>query len=61
MKITMILLIFNLYACTNKQLYDTIQTHNRIQCQKLPVHQQDNCLVNNDVTYEEYQIEKDKI
>lgn len=48
-------------ACSNRSVYETIQANNRLDCQKVPVAQQEDCLRQADKSYEEYERERQEL
>lgn len=42
-------------ACTNQQLYDTIQQNNELECSKLPQGQYEECMSRINQPYDEYE------
>lgn len=42
-------------SCSNRGIYEGIQTSNRIDCTRLPPSQYDECMQRNDTSYEEYE------
>lgn len=44
----------NLGACSNQQVYEAVQRNQRLECQKIPLPQQDECMEQNSESYEEY-------
>ncbi len=49
-------------ACTNKQVYETIQTHKRLECQKLVrTAEYEKCMQEVSASYEEYTRNRDEV
>ncbi len=62
MKIALQLIIFiMLTGCSNKGVYDGIQTSNQLECSKVPSSHYDECMQNVSQTYDEYEREREKI
>jgi hypothetical protein len=47
-----------LSACSEKAVYDNIQLNNRLQCDKLPLSEYDDCMSRASKPYEEYERER---
>ena len=52
---TLIFTVFVIAACSNQNAYESIQHSQRMECQKLPPSQVDECLKNTEISYEEYE------
>ena len=52
------LAVLSLSACSNQQLYDTVQHNNEIECSKLPQAQYEECMAEIDQPYDEYERER---
>ena len=48
-------------ACSNQQLYDTVQHNNEIECSKLPQAQYEECMAEIDQPYDEYERERQEL
>ncbi len=48
-------------ACSNRGVYDTIQTNNRLDCQTQPLSQQEECRRQAGKSYEEYERERQEL
>lgn len=48
-------------ACSNRQVYDSVQANNRLECQKLPLSQQEECLQKANKSYDEYERERKEL
>ena len=49
-------------ACTNKQVYETIQSHERLECQKLVrTAEYEKCMAEVSDSYEEYTRNRDEV
>ena len=46
------------FGCGNRQLYDIVQTSQRMKCQNLPPREYDACIEKTSATYDQY--EKDR-
>ena len=57
-KRTLFPLLFILSGCSNKGIYEQIQTNNRVNCGKLPNSQYEECIEGNSKTYDEYERER---
>ena len=55
--ILLIALLFmnTLYACTNREVYDAIQTREQIKCQEVPPSEYEQCMERTNTSYETYQ------
>jgi outer membrane murein-binding lipoprotein Lpp len=59
MKMTLMLLaIFLLAGCSNKAIYDNIQSHNRKECSRLPQSQYEKCMEDTEKSFAEYERER---
>ena len=47
-----------LTACSQKAVYDNIQLNNRIQCDKVPLSEYDDCMSRASKPYEDYERER---
>ena len=47
--------VFALLGCTNRGIYEGVQTGNRLACQEQPPSQYDECMERNSVSYDEYE------
>lgn len=56
----LLLLITQLPACTNRGMYEGIQTSNRIECGKLPPSQYDECMERSSLSYDEYERQREE-
>ena len=50
-----------LSACSNRQIYESVQADQRRQCERLPESQISECLARHQQTYDEYLLEKQVI
>ena len=48
-------------ACTTKQLYNELQHNQKLECEKLPPSQYDECMQEASDSYEEYKREREDI
>ncbi|MGH1427770.1 MAG: hypothetical protein ACRBEE_07510 [Arenicella sp.] len=55
------LLLMPLIACSNKQVYDAVQANQRSQCKKLPNSEYEECKQREQLSYEQYQEERQKL
>ncbi|MGI9285498.1 MAG: hypothetical protein ACR2P1_08910 [Pseudomonadales bacterium] len=55
------LLTISTAACSNRAVYENIQAKNRLDCQKLPLSQQEECLQGSNKSYEEYERERQEL
>lgn len=61
MKIHLLLFVtLFIVACSNKVIYESIQSNNRMECGKLPQSQYEECMKKADKAYEEYKIEREE-
>ena len=61
MKLILLLIILLLAACSNKSVYDNIQSHNQKECAKLPLSQYDECMERSSKSYKDYKRERDSV
>lgn len=55
-KLIYILVISTFLAnCSNRQIYNSIQTNWQLECQKLPPHEYHDCIKESSETYESYE------
>ncbi|WP_415038896.1 hypothetical protein [Alcanivorax sp.] len=47
-----------LCACSEKAVYDNIQLNNRLQCDKVPLSEYDDCMSRASKPYEDYERER---
>ncbi len=59
--IPLFLVLGFLYACTYRGAFEGIQASNRIECSTLPPAQYDECMQDNDVSYDEYERERKQV
>lgn len=52
------IVVLLLGACSNKAIYDNIQSNNRMDCEKLPLSQYDECIERAEKSYDEYERER---
>ena len=45
-------------ACSNEQIYNTVQHNQRLECGKLPQAQYEECMRDYDTSYDEYEREQ---
>ncbi|TQV70699.1 hypothetical protein FKG94_20420 [Exilibacterium tricleocarpae] len=50
-----------LWACSNRQVYESLQAGQRRECQLLPESQIQDCLARHQQTYDEYLREKQEV
>jgi hypothetical protein len=56
MKVIPLLFIFIILSgCTNRMVYDLIQSNNQSKCQTLPPGQYDACMEENNQSFDEYE------
>lgn len=48
-------------ACSNRAVYDSVQAHQRLECQKAPVSQQEECMQQVEKSYEQYERERKEL
>jgi len=51
----------HLQGCTNQALYDGAQYSNRNECEKLPPSQYDECVEQAEISFEEYQRQREAL
>ncbi len=56
-----LLLVAGLCACTNQQVYDSVQNGNKLECDKLQTVQRDECLKRIGPTYDKYEEDRKKL
>lgn len=56
--IPLFLVLLVLVGCSNRGVYEGIQTSNRNECSKLPPSQYDECMENANKSYDEYERER---
>ena len=49
-----LLVLTSLYACTNRAMYEAIQTREKIKCQEVPPSEYDKCMERTNTSYETY-------
>lgn len=54
-KLSFVLLLALLSACSNEQLYGAMQGSQRMECAKLPPGQYQSCLADLDTSYKDYE------
>jgi uncharacterized protein YcfL len=60
MKIRLLSLItLLLIGCSNKQIYNSVQENQRMECGKLPQNQYEECMREYSTSYEEYERERE--
>ena len=50
-----------LVGCTNEQVYDSVQTNQRNECEKLQLSQRDDCLKRLGPNYDTYEHQRDEL
>ena len=60
-KFVLLLSVFLFVACSNKSVYDNIQSHNQKECSKLPLSQYDECIHRSSKPYKDYKRERDSV
>ena len=58
-RMSVILAVFS--ACTHHQAYDSMQTSQKNECEKLPLTQRDDCLKRLTTSYKDYEHERQKL
>ena len=58
--IPLFLVLIALASCSNRGVYEGIQAGNRNDCLKLPPSQYDECMENANVSYDEYELERER-
>lgn len=56
-----LMLVVGLCSCTNKQVYDSMQNSNQLECDKLQTVQRDECLKRMGPSYDKYEAEREKL
>jgi hypothetical protein len=59
--VTSLLLLTTLTACSNRQMYETMQASRRNECQKYDDETRARCLEGANMSYKQYRQERDKI
>ncbi|MEH6782971.1 MAG: hypothetical protein V7688_03765 [Alcanivorax jadensis] len=57
-KILLLTAAILLSACSEKAVYDNIQLNNRLQCDKVPLSEYDDCMSRAGKPYEDYERER---
>jgi len=50
-----------LASCTNRQIYESIQGSERLDCQKLPQGQYEKCMKDHDQSYDSYEKDREAV
>ncbi len=53
-KLTLLIIAAAAVGCSNQQIYDAAQGNHRLECQKLPQGQYEDCMAEISESYEEY-------
>lgn len=62
MKLTLLILtLLTFVGCSNKAVYDGIQTGNRVECSQLPPSQYEDCMNKVNKTYDEYKRDRKEL
>lgn len=56
-----LVLAVGLCSCTNKQVYDSVQNSNKLECDKLQTVQREECLKRLAPEYDKYEAEREKL
>ncbi|MCP5123517.1 MAG: hypothetical protein H6984_13770 [Pseudomonadales bacterium] len=56
-----LLCVLALAACSQRQVYDTIQNNQQLECQKLPGTQYEECMKQVSEPYDDYKRERDEL
>ena len=59
-KFFLVLVILLLSACSNRAVYETMQSHEREECAKGPAHAYQSCLEATQKPFEEYERERNE-
>ncbi len=59
--LTIALIVCVFSGCSNKEIYDNVQHNQRLECQKLPPSQYDDCMKKAEESYDEYQRKKESL
>ncbi len=59
--IALLLVVMALSACTNQQIYSSIQNDQQLKCQQLPPSQYDECMADAGISYEQYKKEREEV
>ena len=54
-----IMIALLLMSCSNRQIYTAIQENRRLECSKLPQGQYEKCISEYDISYDEYERERE--
>lgn len=57
------MLLFGLamYGCSSRQMYDSMQNRQRIECEQLPPSEYDECMKGATMPYDTYKMEREQI
>lgn len=55
--LSIMLLVLLCVACSNQEIYNTVQHNNELECSKLPQSQFEKCMAEVDQSYENYERE----
>jgi len=63
MKLALLCLFSSLLlaGCSQRQVYDSIQHNQQLECQKRPPAQYDECMAEVDTSYDDYQRERESL
>lgn len=56
-----VVITLNLCACTNQQMYNSVQTNRQNECEKLQTVQRQECLKRLGMPYDKYEDERQKL
>ncbi len=59
--VALVLCALALSACSNRQVYDTIQNNQQLECQKLPGTQYEECMKQVSEPYDQYKRDRDEL
>ncbi len=56
-----ILLIIYIQACSSRQVYDSIQHSQKLECQKVPYSEYDECIERTNESYDNYKQKREEV
>ncbi len=56
-----VIFVLFIAACSNKEIYDSVQANQRSQCVELPPTEYQQCKEKERLSYEQYQEEREKV
>lgn len=59
--ISTIIIVFLLFGCSNKKIYEAVQYNQKQECRKLPYPQQSECVEEHSKSFEEYEKNREDV